>query len=185
MFKAESYVGHKICRPGDLAVNTMWVGMAALGVSRHEGIVSPAYAVYRQRSKTRRLLNQFADLLLRTQPYKIAYLFSSTGVRVLRLRPYPEEFLKIPILIPPLEEQQTIVDSITAETNTCNSTITDGGRQIALVQEYRTRLDVSFATGKLNVVEAANQLADGPSVALSGPVVDESLDEADAEELND
>ena len=34
MFKAESYVGHKLCRPGDVAVNTMWAWMAALGVAR-------------------------------------------------------------------------------------------------------------------------------------------------------
>ena len=35
MFKAESYVGHKICRPGDLVINTMWAWMAALGVAKH------------------------------------------------------------------------------------------------------------------------------------------------------
>ncbi len=29
MFKAQSYVDHKICRPGDLVVNTMWAWMAA------------------------------------------------------------------------------------------------------------------------------------------------------------
>ncbi len=34
MFMAESYAGHKSCRPGDLVVNTMWAWMAALGVPR-------------------------------------------------------------------------------------------------------------------------------------------------------
>jgi type I restriction enzyme, S subunit len=41
MFLAESNVGYKICRPGDIAINTMWAWMGALGVSRHFGIVSP------------------------------------------------------------------------------------------------------------------------------------------------
>jgi type I restriction enzyme, S subunit len=45
MFMAESYDGHKICRPGDVVVNTMWAWMAAIGVSHHVGIVSPAYGV--------------------------------------------------------------------------------------------------------------------------------------------
>lgn len=45
MFMAESYEGHKVCRPGDIVVNTMWAWMAALGVSRHIGIVSPAYGI--------------------------------------------------------------------------------------------------------------------------------------------
>src|SRR4051812_47210164 len=34
MFMAASNVGHKICRLGDLAVNTMWAWMGAMGVSR-------------------------------------------------------------------------------------------------------------------------------------------------------
>src|SRR5687767_544147 len=47
MFKAASYVGHKICRPGDIVINTLWAWMAALGASRHTGLVSPAYGIYR------------------------------------------------------------------------------------------------------------------------------------------
>jgi type I restriction enzyme S subunit len=30
-----------------LVINTLWAWMAALGVTRHIGIVSPAYGVYR------------------------------------------------------------------------------------------------------------------------------------------
>ena len=45
MFMAASNVRHKICRPQDLVINTLWAWMEALGVSRHTGIVSPAYGV--------------------------------------------------------------------------------------------------------------------------------------------
>jgi type I restriction enzyme, S subunit len=34
MFMAESYVRHKLCRPDDIVVNTMWGWMAAVGVAR-------------------------------------------------------------------------------------------------------------------------------------------------------
>ena len=50
MFMAESYKGHKVCRPADIVVNTMWAWMAAVGVSSQVGIVSPSYGTYRPRS---------------------------------------------------------------------------------------------------------------------------------------
>lgn len=49
MSKAASYVGHKICRPGDIVVITLWALMAALGAARHTCLVSPAYGNYRPR----------------------------------------------------------------------------------------------------------------------------------------
>ena len=36
MFLAESNMGYKLCRPGDVVINTMWAYMAALGVARTE-----------------------------------------------------------------------------------------------------------------------------------------------------
>lgn len=33
MFKAASYVGSKLCQPGDIVINTLWAWMAALGAS--------------------------------------------------------------------------------------------------------------------------------------------------------
>jgi hypothetical protein len=37
MFMAESNVGHRVCRPGDLVINTLWAWMAALGVTGTRG----------------------------------------------------------------------------------------------------------------------------------------------------
>ena len=108
MFLAESNVGYKICRPGDIVVNTMWAYMAALGVARQEGLVSPSYAIYRtlpQRGPN----PDYVDLLLRTEEYRTAYLVRSTGITDSRLRLYPESFLDITLLCPPLPEQHTIV----------------------------------------------------------------------------
>ncbi|WP_156648439.1 restriction endonuclease subunit S [Methylobacterium sp. Leaf108] len=108
MFMAETYEGHKVCRPGDVVVNTMWAWMAAVGVSHHTGIVSPAYGIYRPRT-----INEFApkflDYLLRTEVYRAEYLRSSRGITTSRLRLYPPDFLNISFVQPPLNEQQTIV----------------------------------------------------------------------------
>src|SRR3990172_3886120 len=58
MFKAESYVGHKLCWPGDLVVNSLWAWARGLGVSQFHGIVSTAYGVYRARQECD-ITNQF------------------------------------------------------------------------------------------------------------------------------
>ena len=68
MFLAESTVGYKVCRPGDVVVNTMWAWMAALGIARQSGLVSPSYAVYRPIPGSP-LADQYVDRLLRTPAY--------------------------------------------------------------------------------------------------------------------
>lgn len=108
MFMAESYEGHKVCRPGDVVVNTMWAWMAAIGVSRHVGIVSPAYGIYRPRTADR-FEPKFLDYMLRTEVYRAEYVRSSRGITTSRLRLYPPDFLNIPFLQPPLDEQRLIV----------------------------------------------------------------------------
>lgn len=108
MFMAESYEGHKVCRPGDVVVNTMWAWMAAIGVSRQVGIVSPAYGIYRPRVADR-FEPKFLDYLLRTEVYRAEYLRSSRGVTTSRLRLYPPDFLNIPFVQPTLDEQRLIV----------------------------------------------------------------------------
>ena len=108
MFMAESTVGYKICRPGDLAINTMWAWMGAMGASRDLGLISPAYGVYRPWRRDE-LLPGFVDRLLRIPGYVAEYTCRSTGIQSSRLRLYPEEFLRIPVPCPPPDEQAAIV----------------------------------------------------------------------------
>ena len=114
MFMAESTVGYKLCRPDDLVINTLWAWMAALGVSRYTGLVSPAYGVYRPRTPSA-ILPKYVDYLLRMQPFVSEYIRRSTGVQASRLRLYADQFLRIPILCPSQEEQQAILKYLTAK----------------------------------------------------------------------
>jgi len=157
MFKAASYVGHKICRAGDLAVNTMWAWMGALGVSSHVGIISPGYAVYRPH-RPDRIVGAYMEGLLRSRPYISNIICHSTGLRGSRLRLYPEDFFRLPIIQPPTEEQRRIVEAIRAETGDMNTAISRLERQVELLREYRTRLVADVVTGKLDVRAAAERL---------------------------
>lgn len=159
MFLAQSNIGHKICRPGDLAINTMWAYMAALGISRQIGIVSPSYGVYRPRDSSQ-FVPEYVDHLLRVEGYKSEYLCRSTGITSSRLRLYPEDFLRVPIVIPPLAEQSAIVLHVESEAKEIQSAINRTEVEIELLRDYRTRLIADVVTGKLDVREAAAALPD-------------------------
>ena len=136
MFLAASNVGHKLCRPGDLVINTLWAWMAAMGVTRHLGIVSPAYGVYRPIVGSR-ILQAYADHLLRTPLYAAEYQRRSTGVNSSRLRLYPEQFLRIPVLVPPVAEQAAIVRFLDWANGRLERAIRAKRKVIALLNEQK------------------------------------------------
>ena len=134
MFLAKSTIGYKVCRPGDVVINTMWAWMGALGVVRSAGIVSPAYGVYRPLSGCE-LLPRYVDHLLRTPTYAAEYLRRSTGVNSSRLRLYPEHFLRIPVIVPPPQEQAAIVRFLDWADRRVERAIRAQKKKLALVSE--------------------------------------------------
>jgi len=139
MFKAESNVGQKRCQTGDLVINTMWAWMSALGVSNHDGIVSPAYGVYRPRSN-QDYDNYYLDHLLRIEGYRSEYICRSTGIRSSRLRLYPDKFLGMPVVCPPQEEQQTIARFLKAQDRLFRKFIRNKRRLIELLNEQKQNI---------------------------------------------
>jgi type I restriction enzyme, S subunit len=107
MFKAESYVGHKLCWPGDLVINSLWAWARGLGVSRFHGIVSSAYGVYRSRSGSE-VDSRFIHELVRSAPFHWELQVRSKGVWTSRLQLTDESFLGAPFPVPPLPEQVAV-----------------------------------------------------------------------------
>lgn len=139
MFKAASYVGSKLCRPGDIIINTLWAWMAALGASRHMGIVSPAYGVYRPHNADS-FNPAYLDYLLRTRAYIAEYIGRSTGIRSSRLRLYPNQFLDIALLQPPRPEQDQIVAYLRIQDAHIARFIKAKRELIALLTEQKLRI---------------------------------------------
>lgn len=184
MFLAESYKGHKMCRAGDLVVNTMWAWMGALGVTSQEGLVSPAYGVYRPLPNSP-LLSEFADLLLRSRAYVSEYTCRSTGIRSSRLRLYPDRFLSIPVVVPPITEQHQLVAMATARTAAIDLAIDAVQREVTLLREYRTRLVSDVVLGKRDVRSEAAALTDVDPLELASVVSGTIEDDLGGEEEND
>ncbi len=108
MFKAESYIGHKLCWPGDLVINSLWAWARGLGVSRFHGIVSTAYGVYRV-SEATRVSPEFLHELVRSAPFQWELQVRSRGIWTSRLQLTDESFFGAPVPLPPPPEQAAIV----------------------------------------------------------------------------
>jgi type I restriction enzyme S subunit len=108
MFKAESYVGYKLCWPGDLVVNSLWAWAHGLGVSRHHGIVSSAYGVYRPHPPYTDY-SAYIHALVRSSPFNWELQVRSKGIWISRLQLTDEAFLGAPFPLPPPDEQAAIV----------------------------------------------------------------------------
>src|SRR3990167_2436234 len=79
--------------------------------------------------------------------------------------------------IPSLEEQAQIVSYIETKTAALDQAISRTEREIALMQEYRTRLISDVVTGKIDV-----QNIEIPDIANIDATIDESIDEPEGEE---
>jgi type I restriction enzyme S subunit len=152
MFEAETTEGYKICCPGDLAINTLWAWMGAMGVSPVSGIVSPAYNVYQPGE---RLEPGYVDALVRLPIFAQEVTRYSKGVWSSRLRLYPEGFFEASFPVPAIDEQRAIVAHIAKETAKIDSVGAATERTIALLKGRRVALIAAAVTGQISVPGAA------------------------------
>jgi type I restriction enzyme S subunit len=150
MFMAESLEGYKRCRAGDLAINTMWAWMGALGISPVDGIVSPSYNVYRFRNPNQ-FDSRYLDYLYRTPQHIIEINRYSKGIWSSRLRLYPDEFFLMVTPKPPYEEQKHIVEYLNKKLGQMKLLADKVEAAIELQREYRAALISSVVTGKVQV----------------------------------
>ncbi|MFK4047128.1 restriction endonuclease subunit S [Roseomonas mucosa] len=132
--RADSLAGYKIVKKDDLVVNIMLAWNRGLGVSEHEGIVSPAYCVF---SPNTALDPTFANYVLRSNEYIAYYKAHSTGVIDSRLRIYPDKFLGLTCALPPRPEQLAIAAFLDRETGKIDALVAEQERLIALLKEKR------------------------------------------------
>ncbi|WP_058234006.1 restriction endonuclease subunit S domain-containing protein [Devriesea agamarum] len=150
MFEAESTVGYRLVAKDELVINTMWAWMGALGVSQYEGIVSPAYDVYRFRDLDA-VNPMFFDCMYRTAAYVSLMKANSRGIWESRLRLYPEVFLRLTSLVPSKDIQDRLVSENTERTAEAERLIARGNEAIELLQERRSALITAAVTGQIEV----------------------------------
>ena len=132
--RAASLVGHKRIELDDLVVNIMLAWNGSLGVSRYEGIVSPAYCVY---SFSAASDPWYYHCLLRTPEYRDRIKALSTGVVDSRLRLYTDDLYGLEALVPPIAEQAAIVKYLAHAHHRIDRAIAAKRKLIALLEEQK------------------------------------------------
>jgi type I restriction enzyme S subunit len=150
MFKAESYVGYKLCWPGDLVINSLWAWARGLGVTKYHGIISSAYGVYRRLAHAE-LNVGFLDKLVRSEPFHWELRVRSKGIWISRLQLTDESFLGAPLPLPPLPEQTAIVRFLDYVDRRVRRVIRSRRRLVKLLEEYKQALIHQAVTGRIDV----------------------------------
>ena len=127
----------------------MWMWQGAIGVSAYYGVISPSYNTYRQRNGA--FDPQYLDYLLRIPPLVDQYNVCSTGITASRLRLYPEQFLSLRFIVPPMEEQQEIVMFLRSRVNDIDVLIQKKEQFLAELETYKKSLIYEYVTGKKEV----------------------------------
>jgi len=140
----EDLVGYRIVHPGQLVVNTMWLNYAGLGISKFTGHVSPAYRAY---WVDEHLHKPFIHHLLRSNLYVLGYTKYLTGVRPNSLQMSREDLMNFPIVVPSIEEQQSIASFLDHETAKIDALIAEQEKLIELLKEKRQAV-ISHAVTK-------------------------------------
>lgn len=149
---ASDFNTYKVARRGDIAFNKMRMWQGAVGVAPVDGLVSPDYTVAEAASCLR---PEYAGLLFRTDSFSAECGRNSQGITWDRLRLYWDGFRDIFMPLPPLAEQDEILDEVKAETAKLDRLRAATEHSIALLKERRGALIAAAVTGQLDIPEAA------------------------------
>ena len=142
--RADSLIGYKICKKDDLVINIMLAWKRGLGFSDLDGIVSPAYAVYRGKN----IVPHYFHYLMRTDMYVAEYKRNSKGIIDSRLRMYTDRFNNIIAIVPPLSEQEAIASYLDEKCAKIDAAIENIGKQIDASKRLKRALINEVITGQ-------------------------------------
>jgi type I restriction enzyme S subunit len=153
-------VGFKKVQPGQLVMNRMRAAIGMFGIANRAGLVSPDYAVLE--TIDTQVLEYFFRLF-KTSAAGGIFRIESKGLGTGSagfMRLYTDRFGMIKLPVPPVDEQQQIVQEISHGIAEIERTGDRLKRETELLHAYRARLIADVVTGQLDVREAAAQLPD-------------------------
>lgn len=137
--------GYKLVYPNDIVVNIILCWMGAIGMSKYEGVTSPAYDIYRPLEGT---LSHYYHYLFRTPKFNGECYRYGRGIMMMRWRTYSSEFRSISIPVPPLFEQQAIAEYLGTKCGQIDRLIALKEAKIAQLEAYKKSLIYEVVTGK-------------------------------------
>ncbi len=145
-FIPDDLSNYRVAFAGDLVVNKMKAWQGSVGIAPCDGIVSPAYFVFALFGITQ----PFAHRLLRSTPYVAFFGQSSDGVRIGQWDLSIDRMKRIPVPVPPPDEQAGIVRFLGAVDRKVNRFIRAKRRLIEVLTEQKQAIITHAVTKGLN-----------------------------------
>lgn len=177
--------GYQEVRPGDLVLNNQQAWRGSLGVSSHNGIVSPAYVVC---SLHRDIDPEWANSYFRSPIMVDQFALASRGVGSIQRQLHGQSLRRVRVCLPPMEEQRAIARRIRSAVAGTDAALSSLEQEVALLREYRTRLISDVVTGRKDIRADAAKMKDVDPDELASVLAgvtmtenDELGEDADAE----
>ncbi len=138
----------KVCLPDDLVVNRFKGHLGVFFASTHRGIVTFHYGVFEPQKK---IETRYYEYLYHTPAYKCIYAGASNGMTVGLQNLSNQNFYDVKSLVPPINEQEEIVQYVEEIKKEYDSLHLKEMRQIDLLHEYKQSLISSAVTGEIKV----------------------------------
>lgn len=141
--------GYKFVYKNDIVVNIILCWMGAVGMSRYDGVTSPAYDIYRPLADTN---SEYYHYLFRTNRFNGECYRYGRGIMMMRWRTYSTEFRAINIPCPPAKEQKQIVAYLKEKCTQIDQLIAIKQAKIEKLEQYKRSLIYEYVTGKKEVM---------------------------------
>lgn len=132
---------YKLVKQGQFTMNKMKAWQGSYGVSKYDGIVSPAYFVFNLKCDINR---DFFNAAIRSKAYVNYFGQASDGIRVGQWDLSMARMKDIPLLVPPREEQDQIVRFLDWKVSNINKLINIKKKEIKAIDALK-RSTVSHA----------------------------------------
>lgn len=143
---ADKEIGYQGIDVGDLVVHGMDGFAGSIGISDSRGKASPVLNVLDTEQNKRYIM-----YYLRSMAYNDVFVALATGIRVRSCDLRWNKLAELLYSIPPIAEQQAIVENIDSVLERTNAIIADKKQQIETIEEYKKSLIFEYVTGKKEV----------------------------------
>ncbi len=143
---SDKEIGYQGIDVGDLVVHGMDGFAGAIGISDSRGKASPVLNVLDTTQNKKYIM-----YYLRSMAYSNVFVALATGIRVRSCDLRWNKLAELPYPIPPVEEQNAIVEQIDEVLEKANMVIADKKSQLEVLENYRKSLIYEYVTGKKEV----------------------------------
>lgn len=146
--KPEDLTKCKLVFAGDLVINSMNYGIGSYGLSSYTGVCSPVYIVLKPRLE--RIEERFAFRILENKAFQGFAQSHGNGILEHRAAINWDILKGIGVPLPPVSEQQAILQLLDHETAKIDALVAEQEKLIALLQEKRQAVISHAVTKGLN-----------------------------------